>query len=104
MYSEKTTYNYIDYNLFNARNIDLPRKRRYRPREKGGDKFKVDKACRISYTYGDLLSFIKENPDTPIVEMDTVEGVKSGKVLLTIHLTTSSFCLPTSELSIHINR
>jgi len=29
---------------------------------------------------------MKEHPDTPIVEMDSAEGVKGGKVLLTIHL------------------
>ena len=33
------------------------------------------------------------HPDIPIVEMDSVEGIKSGKVLLTIHFVTSSFML-----------
>lgn len=36
MYSEKTLYNYIDNGFFDARNIDLPRKVRYRPRRKKG--------------------------------------------------------------------
>ena len=36
---------------------------------------------------------MKENPDTPIVEMDSVEGTKGGKVLLTIHFTNSQFML-----------
>jgi len=93
MHSEKTIYNYTDLNLFTARNIDLPRKVRYRQRKKGGERFKVDKACRIDRSYDDFLSFMKENPDTAVVEMDTVEGVKGGKVLLTIHFTTSSFML-----------
>ena len=34
MCSEKTLYNYIDAGFFDARNIDLPRKVRYRPRRK----------------------------------------------------------------------
>ena len=36
---------------------------------------------------------MEENPDTPIIEMDTVEGRKGGKVLLTIHFVNSSFML-----------
>lgn len=34
MHSEKSIYNYIYFNLFSARNIDLPRKVVYRPRKK----------------------------------------------------------------------
>jgi IS30 family transposase len=36
---------------------------------------------------------MKEHPDTPIVEMDSVEGVKGGKVLLTLHFLDSQFML-----------
>lgn len=93
MHSEKTIYNYIDYNLFSARNIDLPRKVRYRPRKNSAIHFKVDKSCRIGRTYDDFLIFIKEHPEMPIVEMDSVEGTKGGKVLLTIHFTDSQFML-----------
>jgi transposase, IS30 family len=93
MCSEKTIYNYVDYNLFSARNIDLPRKVRYRPRKKTAGHFKVDKSCRIGRSYEDFRLFMKEHPDTPIVEMDSVEGVKGGKVLLTIHFTDSQFML-----------
>ena len=35
MCSEKTLYNYVDGCLFDIRNIDLPRKVKYRPRYKG---------------------------------------------------------------------
>ena len=85
MCSEKTIYNYIDANLFTARNLDLPRKVRYRPRKKSANSFKVDKACRVGRTYEDFVAYMGENLDTPIVEMDSVEEVKGGKVLLTIH-------------------
>lgn len=93
MHSEKSIYNYIDYNLFSARNIDLPRKVIYRPRKKSINKFKVDKSCRINRTYQDFLNYMKENPDTPVVEIDSVEGTKGGKVLLTIHFTNSQLML-----------
>jgi len=93
MCSDKTIYNYVEYNLFSARNIDLPRKVNYRPRKKIAGHFKVDRTCRIGRNYDDFLLFMKEHPDTPIVEMDSVEGVKGGKVLLTIHFVTSQFML-----------
>ena len=38
---------------------------------------------RIGRTYSDFIKFIEENPNTPMVEMDTVHGTRSDKVLLT---------------------
>ncbi|WP_163192415.1 hypothetical protein [Clostridium thermarum] len=38
MHSEKSIYNYIDYNLFSTKNIDLPRKVVYCPRKKLNDR------------------------------------------------------------------
>lgn len=93
MCSEKAIYNYINANIFSARNIDLPRKVRYRPRKKSADLFKVDKACRVGRTYQDFNTYISKNLDTPVVEIDSVEGVKGGKVLLTIHFVESQFML-----------
>ena len=45
MCSEKTLYNYVDGCLFDIRNIDLPRKVKYRPRYKKPE-LKVDRGCR----------------------------------------------------------
>lgn len=36
---------------------------------------------------------MNEHPDTPIVEMDSVEGKKGGKILLTLHFVNCSFML-----------
>ncbi|MCR5754946.1 MAG: IS30 family transposase [Acetatifactor sp.] len=84
MVSENTLYRLVDYGLFQAKNIDLPRKVRY-ARRKRKKIYKVDKTCRIGRTYSDYLKYIEENPDLPITQMDSVEGIKGGKVLLTIH-------------------
>lgn len=51
------------------------------------DSFKVDKKCRLGRTYDEFSSYIMENPDIPITQMDTLEGRIGGKVLLTIHFT-----------------
>ena len=55
--------------------------------------FKVDKACRIGRTFDDFLEFLKENPDCPVVQMDSLEGVKGGRVLLTVHFVKTEFML-----------
>lgn len=93
MCSEREIYNLIDSNILEIKNIDLPRKVRYRKRNKSSKSYKIDKKCLEGRRYEDFLKFIEENPDTPIVQMDSVEGVKGGKVLLTIHFVSSSFML-----------
>lgn len=90
--SERTVYKFIDQGVLTVRNIDLPRKVRYRPRRRVRP-FKVDKACRLDRTYPDYLSFNQENPETPVVQMDSVEGCKGGKVFLTIFFTQSDLML-----------
>lgn len=92
MVSERTLYRLVDYNLFTARNIDLPRKVRYAKR-RPKKQYKVDKACRIGRTYQDFLDFMEQNPDLPITQMDSVEGTKGGKVLLTIHFVSTGLML-----------
>lgn len=93
MFSEKTIYNYVDAGIFSARNIDLPRKVAFKPRRSAHDSFKVDKSCRIGRTYQDFLAFLSGWPDCPVVQMDSVEGHKGGKVLLTLHFVKSEFML-----------
>lgn len=92
MVSKSTLYRLIDFNVFTARNIDMPRKVRYAKR-KIKKQLKVDKACRIGRTYHDFQHFLNENPHLPLVEMDTVEGRKGGKVLLTLHFVKAEFML-----------
>ena len=92
MCSEKTIYNYIDACLLDVRNIDLPRKVKFRELYKK-PVFKVDKGCRIGRNYEAFESFIETNPDTAIVQMDSVIGTKGGKCLLTIHFVETSLML-----------
>lgn len=91
---EKTAYIYADNGLFRAKNIDMPRKVRFKPRKKKSVGLKVDKSCRIGRTIEDFQLFHEENPSLPLTEIDTVEGKKGGAVLLTIH-----FVLPKLQLA-----
>lgn len=81
--SKSSLYNYIEKNYLSVCNLDLPRKVRFRKRKQYIHKTK-DTSIRMNRTYQDFLNYMKNNPDTPIVEMDTVEGTKGGKVLLTL--------------------
>lgn len=88
--SSRTLYNYVDNCLLNARNIDLPRKVRYKPRKQNSKKTR-DHVWLEGRKYSDFEAFLKENPGIPVTEIDTVEGRKGGKVILTIYLRDSKF-------------
>ena len=89
---DDTLYNYVDAQLFDIRNIDLPRKVKYRPRYKKTE-FKVDRGCRIGRSYVDFQKFLGEHPETTVVQMDSVIGRVGGKCLLTIHFVETSLML-----------
>lgn len=93
MCSEKEIYNLINSGVLKVRNIDLTRKVRYRTTSTNKTSYKIDKECLNNRKYDDYIKFINENPDVNIVEIDTVEGIKGGKVLLTIHFVNCSFML-----------
>ena len=91
MCSEKEIYILIDKGILEIKNIDLPRKVRYRSRPKRKSYYKVDKQCLQGRTYQDSQGFIKENEDVNLIEMDAIERIIGGKVLLTIYLVNCSF-------------
>lgn len=55
--------------------------------------FKVDKACRIGRTYEDYIGYCSRHSGLPVTQMDSVEGKKGGKVLLTIHFVKAELML-----------
>lgn len=87
-----TLYRYLSNNCFSVGPIDLPRKVRMKKRKqkKGEPK---DTLARTNRTYEDFQKYIELHPDLPIVEMDTVEGVKGGRVLLTLLFRPSKLML-----------
>ena len=85
-------YRYLDNNCFSVCAIDLPRKVRIKKRKEKKAETK-DTNARNGRTYEDFQKWTALHPDASIVEMDTVEGIKGGKVLLTIHFVNTSFML-----------
>ncbi|WP_083273633.1 helix-turn-helix domain-containing protein [Geosporobacter ferrireducens] len=86
---ERSLYTYFDKCVFTARNIDLPRKVRYKPRKKARSTKKNSK-YRLGRTYDDFKAYLEENPGVPVVEMDTFHGRKGGKILLMLFFRNSS--------------
>lgn len=92
MVSERTIYRLIDSRILSAMNMDLPRKIRYSAR-KNKAHLKVDKSCRIGRTFDCFTAYLSEHPDLTVIQLDSVEGKKGGKVLLTIHFVKAEFML-----------
>jgi len=90
--SEKSIYRYVDGGLLNAKNIDMPRVVRMRPRKTKPVSHKVDSGCRIGRSYAEYKACIKEAP-VSVVEMDSVIGRAGGAALLTLMFTSCDFML-----------
>lgn len=66
-------YNYIDLGVFSFKNIDLPRKVKYKKRKMSKkQRIRRETAVRKGRTYQDFKEYIGNHPDCSIVEMDTV--------------------------------
>jgi len=89
--NEKTLYRYIAGGLLRAKNGDMPRVCRFKPRKTKPVEHKVDTKCRVGRSYEDYKAFMAENPGTPAVEMDSVIGRVGGKCLLTLQFVQTGF-------------
>ncbi len=74
--SRRTLYSYINACVFDVRNGDLRRAVRYKKRKKSTNASSKDRTYRVDHNYEDFKKYIKEHPDTNVVEMDCVEGKK----------------------------
>jgi len=90
--SEKTLYRYVDGGLLKARNIDMPRVCRLKPRKTKPVRHKVDSGCRIGRTYSEYTHFTQQS-GVSAVEMDSVIGRVGGKALLTLMFKSCDFML-----------
>lgn len=94
--TEITLYYYQEKGYLSTKNIDLPRKVRYKKRKRIVSKNKSDRkeqSCRIGRTYKDFNDYIKMNNIDYYIEMDTVEGIKGHSLLLTLCIVPFNFLL-----------
>ena len=90
--SRTTLYRYLSNNCFSVGPIDLPRKVRMKKRKQRNIEPR-DTNARTNRTYEDFQKYIELHPELPIVEMDTVESIKGGRVLLTLLFRSSRLML-----------
>ena len=82
--SRRTVYRLVDKCALKARNIDLPRKCKLKPRKGIKPQRKIDRKCRIGRTMKDYEAYMRQHPDAIPAQMDSVVGGEgSSKVLLT---------------------
>ena len=78
--SKSTMYRLVDRGYLDVRNIDLPRKVRFKKKKPS----KRTEVCGIAIEskfhrlYTDFQEYLEYNPNASIVEMDTVIGTKGG--------------------------
>lgn len=92
--SVRSLYRDQENGILPTKNIDLPRKVRYKKRKKINqveDEFKPLPNYRVGRTYSDWKIFRKENNILYYFQMDTVEGIKGKAVLLTFSISISLF-------------
>lgn len=80
---ERTLYSYISKGYLTAKSIDMRRSVRYKKRQKK-DEVKPSLRKKIGHQYKDFLAWQETDPTQRVVEMDTVEGTKGGKLLQTL--------------------
>ena len=82
---ERTLYNYISKGYLTAKSIDMRRSVRYKKRKKKEtDAVKTCSRKKIGHQYKDFLEWLEADATKRVVEMDTVEGSKGGKLLQTL--------------------
>ena len=87
--SVKTIYNYIDSGVLSVKNLNLPKKTKYKKRH-SHNKSINNKLVFANKTYKDFQDYIAKHPKEEVVEMDTVIGTTSSKKVLLTMLFRSS--------------
>ena len=90
--STATVYRHIQKRYYSITPMDLPRAVKFKPRNSKESDY-VPKWAREGRTFSDFLAFVEDNPDIPLVQLDTVIGRVGGKVILTIHFVHSDFMI-----------
>lgn len=95
-FSKPTFYKYINEGIFGVRNLDLPRKVKYKKRKGASDRTHLDTRIRENRTYLDYQHYMAAHPLASVVQMDTVigtSGSKGGTCFLTLLFVRSCFML-----------
>ena len=90
--SVSTAYNYLHRGYFNADITNMRRMRVFIKEDKGKPQnSKILKKEKEGRHYEDFQKLLEKNPGLNYFEMDTVEGIKGGKICLSLKLVNIQF-------------
>ena len=93
-FSKVSFYNYINNGVFEFGPMDFPRIVKHKKRKNYKRRTRQEREILIGRKYTDFLEFTSKNSELNIVEMDTVEGLKTdSKCILTLFWRKSNFML-----------
>lgn len=90
--SSATVYRHIKKRYYTITPMDLPRVVKFKPRN-SKEHDHIPSWARNGRTFNDFLAFVEDNPDIPLVQLDTVIGRVGGKTILTIHFVNGDFMI-----------
>ncbi len=95
LYISKTSfYKYVNCNIIQLSNLDLPRKVKYKRRKKKNKNNKRDMALLKNRRYEDYLARIEREKGLIVWQLDTVIGkLNESKVLMTFLLVNTNFMI-----------
>lgn len=79
----RTLYTYLSNGYLTAKSIDMRRSVRYKKRQRK-EEVRTSPRKKVGHQYKDFLEWLEADPTQRVVEMDTVEGIKGGKILHTL--------------------
>lgn len=93
-FSKSSFYRYINDGVFEFKPLDFPRIVKYKKRKNQKRRTRQEREILVDRKYEDFIEYTTKHTDLNIVEMDTVEGLKSdSKCLLTLFWRKSNFML-----------
>ena len=93
-FSKVSFYNYINNGVFEFGPLDFPRIVKHKKRKNKKRRTRQEREILIDRKYSDFIEYTSKNPNLNIVEMDTVEGLKTdSKCILTLFWRKSNFML-----------
>ena len=93
-FSKVSFYNYINNGVFEFGPLDFPRIVKHKKRKNYKRRTRQEREILIGRKYSDFIDFTSKNPELNIVEMDTVEGLRTdSKCILTLFWSKSNFML-----------
>lgn len=90
--STASVYRYIKKGYYSVKPIDLPRAVKFKER-KSSNSERIPSCMKKGRTFEDFLVFVGDNPEIPIVQLDTVIGRIGGKTIMTLHFIQYDFMI-----------